>query len=48
MKGGKSGYGKIVDSLLPSEAVFVVGVFAIVVLAVAAITAGPPPSMLDF
>jgi hypothetical protein len=48
VKGGKSGYGKIVDSILPSEAVFVVGVFAIVVLAVAAVTAGPPPSMLDF
>ena len=47
VRGGRSGYGKLVDAVLPGEAVFVVGTLVIVVLAVAALTVGPPPSMLD-
>lgn len=47
VRGGRSGYGKLVDAVLPGEAVFVVGTLVIGTLAVAALTVGPPPSMLD-
>ena len=46
--GGKSGYGELVDAVLPSEAIFVVGTLLIVALVVTILTVGPPPSMLDY
>lgn len=48
-KGGDYGYGEAADAALKgvSERLYAAAVFVVLALVVAALSAGPPPSLLD-